>query len=520
MELKELSYLIIIMFTGIIKYISEINKIDNVIIVELNDRYSLGESISINGCCLTISNIYENKYTFILSKETEKICCFKKLCNIEPAVKSSERLGGHIVSGHIDCIGIIKNVTENELEIIFDSKYYHLLRKKGSISVDGISLTIAELNNNYFKVNIIPHTYNNTIIQYYVIADIINLEFDHYIPKWTHEEYMNYSIELSETNKGYTLPNPWVGAVITNTVGEILSTGYHKEFGKEHAEINAIKTLKEQYTENELINLPLILYCTLEPCSHIGKTNSCAKELLNYNFKEIHIGIKDPNPIVSGKGIEILNSKFKVYVGILENKVKESLKEYIYYYTNSIPFITGKIATSLNGTFSQNSERLIVSSEEALIDSHKLRSECSAILIGENTYLMDIPKLNVRYNFKEGQFYRKFVLGDIDSTEFTSIIINDKLEESIIENKWTFKNIISFLEYLYSQKVIHLLIEGGNKTLLYFEDYLNEMITYMNCNYYSGNQFTLNNNYTIIKSECYKNYYKITTESTKLQQLD
>ena len=239
-------------------------------------------------------------------------------------------------------------------------------------------------------------------------------------------------------------------------------------------------------------------------------------QLLNYNFKEINIGIKDPNPLVSGKGIEILENKFIVNVGIQKELVNESLKEYIYYYKNKTPFITGKIATSLNGTYSRNNERLILSSTEALIDSHKLRSECSAILIGANTYYQDFPKLNVRYNFKENPYYKKFVLGDIDSTEFISIIINNKHTNLITNNKWYFNSIKVFLEYLYSQKIIHLLIEGGNKTLLYFENYLNEMITYLNCNYKEGNKFILNNEYKIIKNENYSNYIKLTTNKINI----
>ena len=504
------------MFTGIIKYIKNILKLDNKIILELDKDYEIGESISVNGCCLTISEKENYKYTFILSKETQKICCFKKICNIEPALINSDRLSGHIVSGHIHCIGLVKNIDETILEVIFDTKYYHLIRKKGSITVDGVSLTVAELKNYYFTVNLIPHTFNNTILKYESIGNVVNLEFDNYIPKWGKNDYMNYAIELSEIDKGYTLPNPWVGAVITNTNGEILATGHHKEFGKEHAEINALNYLKKKLNNNEINNTELILYCTLEPCSHVGKTGSCALQLLNYNFKEINIGIKDPNPLVSGKGIEILENKFIVNVGIQKELVNESLKEYIYYYKNKTPFITGKIATSLNGTYSRNNERLILSSTEALIDSHKLRSECSAILIGANTYYQDFPKLNVRYNFKENPYYKKFVLGDIDSTEFISIIINNKHTNLITNNKWYFNSIKVFLEYLYSQKIIHLLIEGGNKTLLYFENYLNEMITYLNCNYKEGNKFILNNEYKIIKNENYINYIKLTTNKINI----
>lgn len=147
----------------------------------------IGDSIAINGCCQTVVAFDENSFTAQVSRETLNITTFKyfksgTLVNLERALTPSSRMGGHIVQGHIDCVGkFIKKVLMDQfLELYFEipaleSKY---VVYKGSIAVDGVSLTVAEINKNVFKTAIIPHTYNNTNLASLNNGDFVNIETD------------------------------------------------------------------------------------------------------------------------------------------------------------------------------------------------------------------------------------------------------------------------------------------------------------------------------------------------------
>lgn len=519
------------MFTGIIKNIKKIQwTTNNSFYIISNEIYNLGDSIAVNGCCLTIDKIetiYPNyKYHFTLSEKTIEICNFKENCNIEPALKINELLGGHIVSGHVDTNAIVNDIKQlkNSYIIAFklNNKYLLNVTKKGSISIDGISLTISDIIISdscfYIYVNIIQHTWDNTIIKYYDLGDIVNIEFDHYNSKNVvkNEDIMKLAIEISEIDKGYTLPNPWVGCIITDKFNNIISTGYHMEYGENHAEINALKNIKDIDKLSELN-----LYVTLEPCANKPidcHTGSCSKYIMNYKniIKNIFIGIEDPNENVKGNGIKLLKNHFIVTVGICEEYIMESLKEYIYYNKFKRPYITGKISTSLNGVYAyNNNNRLIISNEKALEDCHKLRSSCNAILVGYNTFIKDKPLLNVRYNFKQSKSYTKIILCNKENYNE----LNEKnCNDYIFVNINNFNSIEDFLEYLYNKKIVHLLIEGGNKTLLLFENYLNEFIQYISPIFFRSEDkekylnFNLCNNYKIKNSINKDNFIKLTLQ--------
>lgn len=522
------------MFTGIIKNIIKIKwNNNNSFYITSNDIYNLGDSIAVNGCCLTIDRIEiinndnknkNYKYHFTLSEKTVDICNFKEFCNIEPALKKNESLGGHIVSGHVDTNGIVSNIKQLKNSYVYtfrlDNIYLLNVTKKGSIAIDGISLTISDItiNDCYFNinVNIIQHTWDNTIIKYYNLNDIVNIEFDHYNSKniIKKEDIMKLAIEISETDKGYTLPNPWVGCIVTDKFNNIISTGYHVEYGKNHAEINALSKIKDIEKLSELN-----LYVTLEPCANkpmTSQTGSCAEHILKYKkiIKNIYIGIEDPNEIVKGNGVKLLKQYFNVEIGLCKEYVIESLKEYIYYNKFKRPYITGKISTSLNGVYAfKNNNRLIISGEKALEDCHKLRSSCSAILVGYNTFIKDKPLLNVRYNFKQCKNYKKIILCNkqFDHDEFNNY------DDYIFININNFNSIDVFLKYLYDLKIVHLLIEGGNKTLLLFENYLNEFIQYTTSIFLDSKDknyltFNLCNKYIIKKIDHKDDFIKLTLQ--------
>ena len=183
------------MFTGIVEGILEIYSIEKdnnfyTINIKLNSDISdikNGDSISINGVCLTVCNINNKYFSVNVVKETIKktnlnVLDAKSHVNYERAMKLSSRIDGHIVQGHIEGLGkiISKNKLDNQvdLEIELQDDLLKYCIVKGSIALDGISLTIAELTNNVIKIAIIPYTYENTILKYRNIGDFINIETD------------------------------------------------------------------------------------------------------------------------------------------------------------------------------------------------------------------------------------------------------------------------------------------------------------------------------------------------------
>ena len=149
--------------------------------------YEVGESIAVNGVCLTATALHKDGFDTDVSVETLNVTALGKLStgsevNLEPAISLGERLGGHLVSGHVDCVG---KVTSREVDarsirlaIEIPSQYAHSVAKKGSVCVDGVSLTINEVSGNSFELNIIPHTAEATVINGYVVGTIVNVEVD------------------------------------------------------------------------------------------------------------------------------------------------------------------------------------------------------------------------------------------------------------------------------------------------------------------------------------------------------
>ena len=187
------------MFTGIIENIGKI-----IVIEEVNNNYlikvevtnlsiniSNGDSIAVNGACLTVVNVKNNIFSFDLSPETMKLTSFKyltkdDLVNIEFPLTLNKFISGHITTGHIDTIGVIEKLLKDTdswfIQIKVDKIYLKYIVHKGSICIDGISLTINQIQGNIIDLMVIPHTYQNTIIKNYSLGDSVNIEVD-YIAK-------------------------------------------------------------------------------------------------------------------------------------------------------------------------------------------------------------------------------------------------------------------------------------------------------------------------------------------------
>ncbi len=183
------------MFTGIIETLSTIEKINqtktgNKIILTRNkvlDDLMDGDSISVNGVCLTITNLTNKTFTLEIVKETLTKTNLGELktgevVNLERALTLSKRLGGHILQGHVETTGVIvdKSIIGDsaEMTVAIDPKFLRYCIPKGSIALDGISLTIADLNENFVKIALIPHTLQNTTLGLKIEGDSLNIETD------------------------------------------------------------------------------------------------------------------------------------------------------------------------------------------------------------------------------------------------------------------------------------------------------------------------------------------------------
>ena len=182
------------MFTGIIQSLGKLRKEKKFMIIEILDQpfdMQIGDSIAVDGICLTVKEISKNQFKVDVSEETLKKTTLgaksgiNQIVNLEPALRISDRLGGHIVSGHIDGLGKVENVEKLEKSWLLSIKWQNksfskYIVDKGSICVNGISLTIAKSENQgeIFTIAIIPHTWDKTNLKYLKIGDSVNLEGD------------------------------------------------------------------------------------------------------------------------------------------------------------------------------------------------------------------------------------------------------------------------------------------------------------------------------------------------------
>lgn len=205
-----------------------------------------------------------------------------------------------------------------------------------------------------------------------------------------HSEYMQLALQLAEKGNGKTSPNPMVGAVIVKN-GQVIGTGYHKKYGSLHAEREAFASLTEPADGADL-------YVTLEPCCHYGKTPPCTEAIIEHRIKRVFIAALDPNPFVSGKGIQILQDHgIQVTTGILEEEAKKLNKVFFHYIPHKIPYIVMKYAMSADGKIAcHTGKSQWITSQQSREHVHTLRNQYQAIMAGIGTVLADDPLLTCR----------------------------------------------------------------------------------------------------------------------------
>jgi len=174
------------MFTGLIKEFATVASYqNNVLTLKAKYKPNIGDSIAVNGVCLTVISVKSGSFAVELSAETRSIMAVEHLrgkVHIEPAMKLSDRLEGHIVQGHVDCVGVIKSITKNQngtdFYIGYPKEFSKFISPKGSIAIDGVSLTVNETKKSEFRLTIIPLTLEKTLFGNYKIRDHVNIETD------------------------------------------------------------------------------------------------------------------------------------------------------------------------------------------------------------------------------------------------------------------------------------------------------------------------------------------------------
>lgn len=206
----------------------------------------------------------------------------------------------------------------------------------------------------------------------------------------TDSEYMKLALDLSKKAMGKTSPNPMVGAVIVKD-NRIIGQGYHTQCGKLHAEREAFASLKEPANG-------ATLYVTLEPCCHYGKTPPCTEAIIEHKIKRVVVAVLDPNPLVAGKGIQILkDAGIEVTVGVLEEEALQLNHVFFHYITKKVPYVVMKYAMSADGKIATHTgASKWITSEEARQHVHSLRNQYKAIMVGIGTVLADDPMLTCR----------------------------------------------------------------------------------------------------------------------------
>ena len=205
------------------------------------------------------------------------------------------------------------------------------------------------------------------------------------------EKYMKECFKLALKGKGKVSPNPLVGCVILDKNGNLVSKGYHKKYGQNHAERDALLKLKNNEAENGT------LYVNLEPCSHYGKTPPCADLIIERKLKRVVIGMKDVNPKVDGI-TKLTNAGIEVVTGVLEEDSKFLNRVFIKNMAEKLPYVVLKTAATMDGKIStKDGDSKWITGEEARAEVYKMRKEFDCIMTSSNTVIADNPSMIHRF---------------------------------------------------------------------------------------------------------------------------
>ena len=211
-----------------------------------------------------------------------------------------------------------------------------------------------------------------------------------------HERHMARALALAERGRGRTSPNPMVGAVIVDAEGVVVGRGAHEGAGGPHAEVVALADAGDRARG-------ATLYCTLEPCSHTGRTGPCAPRVVEAGVRRAVIAIEDPNPMVAGRGLSYLRDRgVEVVLGVMRDEAERLNRPFFTFIARQRPFVTLKAAVSLDGMVAaRKGVRTAITGAEANSLTHVGRAETDAIAIGSETAIVDDPLLTARGVYRD-----------------------------------------------------------------------------------------------------------------------
>ena len=296
-------------------------------------------------------------------------------------------------------------------------------------------------------------------------------------------EYANYiahCIEIARRGEYYVAPNPMVGAVLADADGAIVAEGWHEKYGEAHAEVNCFRNA-ERHASSLKSYKDCTLFVSLEPCSHYGKTPPCAKLIIDKGVGRVVVGMLDPNPLVAGKGVQMLREAgIEVTVGIMEKECRELNKRFLCLHEKHRPYVILKWAQTADGfvdrkrkislPFREESEvglhlngAMAISTPETKKLVHKMRAENMAIMVGTNTVLLDNPRLlNTHW---EGRNPIRVTVDRHNRIPADARILSDETgeNETIVYRERTDWPYI--LDDLAKRNIHSILVEGGTALL-------------------------------------------------------
>lgn len=294
-----------------------------------------------------------------------------------------------------------------------------------------------------------------------------------------YEKYMKKCMRLAKKSDGCTSPNPLVGCVVLDKNGKEISTGYHKKCGAKHAEAEALGKLEDEARGGTL-------FVNLEPCSHFGKTPPCADLIIKKGLKRVVIGMKDPNPIVAGEGInKCRNAGIEVVENVLNDDARRLNEVFIKNMEKKALFVAIKTASTLDGKVATSAgDSKWITSEKARKEVQGIRNRYDAILTTSSTVIKDNPSMDCRK--KNAKNPTKIILDRNLRTDFTSkiyttkgekiyLVVDEKISQAKISSVPTHVTVIKCPTYnnkldlkylfkeLYKLGVMSVLVEAGGK---------------------------------------------------------
>ena len=291
------------------------------------------------------------------------------------------------------------------------------------------------------------------------------------------EMFMNRALELAAQGMGKVAPNPLVGCVIVFE-DQIIGEGFHQRFGGAHAEVNAINSV-----DDKSLLQKSTMYVTLEPCNHQGLTPACTELIITHKIPKVVIATVDPNPLVSGKGIERLREAgIHVELGLMEEESRWMNRRFNTFHEKQRPYIILKWAETQDGFMDilrENGETgsFAISGKEAKTMVHRWRTEEAAILVGSRTVFIDNPQLTARH--WEGKDPVRIVIDANLKVPRTHRIFEDR-GRTIVFNRLETRPIFNIeyvqlnfaeeilpriMDYLHYEKLTSVIVEGGAATL-------------------------------------------------------